>query len=136
MLDAFGFLIPVLGAEGKVVDFRVEYVNAVGQRYAGLPRERYEGHLITEIFPNAEESGFLAMYRQVWETGEPIVEDEYTLPGSGRALRRGRVAGDADHPGAMRAWPSPGATSPSRWSLGRRSRRARPGSGTWPTTRR
>ncbi|HZX41116.1 MAG TPA: PAS domain S-box protein, partial [Myxococcaceae bacterium] len=28
----------------------------MAQRYAGLPRERYEGRLITEVFPNAEES--------------------------------------------------------------------------------
>ncbi len=77
MLDAFGFLTPVLGPDGKALDFRVEYVNAVAQRYAGLPRERYEGRLITEVFPNAEQSGFLGMYRQVWESGEAIVEDEY-----------------------------------------------------------
>jgi PAS domain S-box-containing protein len=89
MLDAFGFLIPVLGSDSKVVDFRVEYVNAVGQRYAGLPRERYEGHLITEIFPNAEESGFMAMYRHVWETGEPIVEDEYPYQGPGELYGAG-----------------------------------------------
>ncbi|HET9036214.1 MAG TPA: PAS domain S-box protein [Myxococcaceae bacterium] len=89
MLDAFGFLIPVLGADGKVVDFRVEYVNAVGQRYSGLPRERYEGHLITEIFPNAEESGFLGMYRQVWETGQPIVEEEYPYQGPGELYGAG-----------------------------------------------
>ncbi len=89
MLDAFGLLIPVLGPDGKVADFRVEYVNAVGQRYAGLPRERYEGHLITEIFPNAEESGFLGMYRQVWETGAPIVEDEYPYQGPGELYGAG-----------------------------------------------
>ena len=77
MLDAFCFLTPVLGPDGTATDFRVEYVNAVAQRYAGLPRERYEGRLITEVFPNAKESGFLDMYRQVWETAEPIVEDEY-----------------------------------------------------------
>ena len=83
MLDAFGFLVPVRGPDGGVTDFRVEYVNAVGQRYAGLPRESYEGRLITEVFPNAEESGFLAMYRQVWETGEPVVEEEYPYQGPG-----------------------------------------------------
>jgi PAS domain S-box-containing protein len=99
LLDAFGFLTPVLGADGAAVDFRVEYVNAVAQRYAGLPRERYEGRLITEVFPNAEESGFLGMYRQVWETGEPIVEDEYPYqfdqglysPGVWLALQISRV---------------------------------------------
>ena len=89
MLDAFGFLVPVLGPDGKVVDFRVEYVNAVGQRYAGLPRERYEGHLVSEVFPNAEESGFLGMYRQVWETGEPIVEEEYPYQGPGELYGAG-----------------------------------------------
>jgi PAS domain S-box-containing protein len=77
LLDAFGFLTPVHGPDGAVVDFRVEYANAVALRYAGLPREEYEGRLITEVFPNARETGFLDMYRQVWETGEPIVEDEY-----------------------------------------------------------
>jgi PAS domain S-box-containing protein len=77
LLDAFGFLTPVHGPDGAVVDFRVEYANAVAQRSAGLPREEYEGRLITEVFPNARETGFLDMYRQVWESGEPIVEDEY-----------------------------------------------------------
>ena len=89
MLDAFGFLTPLLGPDGKAVDFRVEYVNAVAQRYAGLPRERYEGRLITEVFPNAEEAGFLAMYRQVWDTGEAIVEDEYPYQGPGELYGRG-----------------------------------------------
>ena len=89
MLDAFGFLTPVLGPEGKAVDFRVEYVNAVAQRYAGLPRERYEGRLITEVFPNSEETGFLGMYRQVWETGEPIIEDEYPYHGPGEVYGHG-----------------------------------------------
>ena len=89
MLDAFGFLTPVLGPEGKAVDFRVEYVNAVAQRYAGLPRERYEGRLITEVFPNAEETGFLGMYRQVWDTGEPIIEDEYPYQGPGELYGHG-----------------------------------------------
>jgi PAS domain S-box-containing protein len=89
MLDAFGFLIPVLGPDGKAVDFRVEYVNAVAQRYAGLPREGYEGRLITEVFPNAEETGFLGMYRQVWDTGEPIMEDEYPYQGPGELYGHG-----------------------------------------------
>ena len=77
MLDAFCFLTPAPGPDGTASSFRVEYVNAVAQRYAGLPRERYEGRMITEVFPNARESGFLDMFRQVWETAEPIVEDEY-----------------------------------------------------------
>ncbi|HZJ52672.1 MAG TPA: PAS domain-containing protein [Myxococcaceae bacterium] len=89
MLDAFEFLTPVVGADGKVTDFRVSYVNAVAQRYAGVSRERYEGQLITEIFPNAEESGFLAMYRQVWETGDPILEDEYPYQGPGELYGAG-----------------------------------------------
>ena len=89
MLDAFGFLTPLLGSDGKVVDFRVEYVNEVAQRYAGLPRESYEGRLISELFPNAEATGFLGMYRQVWETGEPIVEDEYPYQGPGELYGHG-----------------------------------------------
>ena len=89
MLDAFGFLTPLLGPDGKAIDFRVEYVNAVAERYAGLPRERYEGRLITEVFPNAEEAGFLGMYRQVWDTGEAIVEDEYPYQGPGELYGRG-----------------------------------------------
>jgi PAS domain S-box-containing protein len=76
MLDAFAFLAPVIGPDGSVLDFRVEYVNSVAQRYAGLSREQYEGRLITEVFPDARESGFLDMYRQVWESGEAIAEDE------------------------------------------------------------
>ncbi|HET9155704.1 MAG TPA: PAS domain S-box protein [Myxococcaceae bacterium] len=89
MLDAFGFLTPVLGQDGKLVDFRVDYVNEVAQRYAGLTRDRYEGRLITEVFPNSEETGFLGMYRQVWDTGEPIVEDEYPYQGPGELYGHG-----------------------------------------------
>ena len=89
LLDAFGFLTPVHGPDGAVVDFRVEYANAVAQRYAGLPREEYEGRLITEVFPNSRETGFLDMYRQVWETGEPIVEDEYPYQSGRASTRRG-----------------------------------------------
>jgi PAS domain-containing protein len=99
----------VLGPGRKAVDFRVEYVNAVAQRYAGLPRERYEGRLITDVVPNAEESGFLALYRQVWDTGEPIVEDEYPYQGPGELYGRG-CGSRCRSPGWTREWPSPGGT--------------------------
>ncbi|MGZ3480127.1 MAG: PAS domain-containing sensor histidine kinase [Myxococcaceae bacterium] len=80
MLDAFAFLTPVLGPDGAAVNFRVEYVNAVAQREAGLSREQYEGRLITEVFTSATESGFLDIPRQVWSTGEAVLEEEFPYP--------------------------------------------------------
>ena len=136
MLDAFGFLTPVLGPDGTAVDFRVEYVNAVAQRYAGLPREQYEGRLITEVFPNARESGFLDMYREVWETGDAIVEEEYPYQSEQGLYAGGGVARPADHPGGRGGGHRLARRHRAGGPPARRWRRARLASGTWPTTRR
>jgi PAS domain S-box-containing protein len=85
MLDAFAFLTPVLGPDGAAVNFKVEYVNAVAQRDAGLSREQYQGRLITEVFTGATESGLLDIHRQVWSTGEAVVEEEFPYP-AGKGL--------------------------------------------------
>ncbi len=68
-LTAINLLRPLLDEQGKIVDFRLEYVNPAGQRLAGLP-ERPAGTLCT-LFPHAQENGLLAFYRDVFETDTP-----------------------------------------------------------------
>jgi DNA polymerase IV (DinB-like DNA polymerase) len=50
-----------------------------------LSREQYEGRLITEIFNSATESGLLDIQRQVWSTGQAVVEEEFPYP-SGKGV--------------------------------------------------
>jgi len=83
MLDCFGIYTAVRDGDGKIVDFRVDYVNAAACDNNLLMREEQIGKLLCEILPNHRESGLFAEYCRLVETGEPLLkqtldyEDEY-----------------------------------------------------------
>jgi len=71
---------------GKIVDLRVEYLNAAAQD----SREQSVGLLLTELWPGFREQGLLPRYLDVAITGEPLVLDAYRFGESdGRTLPAG-----------------------------------------------
>ncbi|NAZ77996.1 SpoIIE family protein phosphatase [Kineococcus sp. T13] len=58
-------------------DWRVAYVNAEGERIAGVPREELLGRDFWEAFPAAVGSVFEEHYRRVALSGEPEVFEAY-----------------------------------------------------------
>jgi len=55
--------------DGK--DFILRDINGAGERMEGVKREKVLGKKVTEVFPWAEESGLLEVFRRVWSTGKP-----------------------------------------------------------------
>jgi PAS domain S-box-containing protein len=68
-LTAINLLQPVLGPEGEISDFVLEYVNPAGQRLANLPERPAD--TFGNLFPHAHTNGLLDFYRQVFTTSEP-----------------------------------------------------------------
>ena len=58
--------------DGRVVDFRLVYVNQPGARALGRNRADLVGRLYSELWPTLREDGLMAAYASVVHTGEPI----------------------------------------------------------------
>jgi PAS domain S-box-containing protein len=90
MLDCLGIYTAVRDADGTIVDFRIEYVNAAACTNNKMVSEEQVGKLLCEILPGHRESGLFAEYCDVVETGQPLIketliyEDDYP----GRRLKR------------------------------------------------
>lgn len=57
--------------EGRILDFRIEFVNEATAAWAGVPRESMIGLITGEILPEFRSSGFFDTLREVVETGVP-----------------------------------------------------------------
>ena len=78
MIDTVMIATPVRGEDERIVDFTVEFVNAVGGRIDKREREELIGRRFTELWPNVVSSGLLARHVQVIETGEPLALDDFS----------------------------------------------------------
>ena len=70
--DGFAVMRAIRDSAGTITDFRYEYINAAGSRMDRRSREETVGHTLTDLFPAAASSGFLAEYARVADTGEPF----------------------------------------------------------------
>jgi PAS domain-containing protein len=57
--------------DGRILDFRIEFVNEATSAWAGVPRESMIGLITGEILPEFRSSGFFDSLREVVETGVP-----------------------------------------------------------------
>jgi PAS domain-containing protein len=57
--------------DGRILDFRVEYVNLAAARWAGVEREALIGLITGELLPDFRASGYFDSLRDVVETGVP-----------------------------------------------------------------
>lgn len=61
--------IAIYGAVDNGADFVFTDFNLLAQKTEGLKRDEVVGKRISEMFPAAEELGFLDVFRSVWKTG-------------------------------------------------------------------
>jgi len=58
--------------DGRLLDFRIEYVNLAAAAWAGVPREAMIGLITGELLPEFRAAGYFDELAQVVETGEPF----------------------------------------------------------------
>ena len=61
--------------DGRILDFRLEYVNPAAARWAGVAREALIGLITGELLPDFRASGYFDSLRDVVETGIPFHRD-------------------------------------------------------------
>jgi PAS domain-containing protein len=61
--------------DGRILDFRIEFVNEAAAQWAGVPRESIVGLITGELLPEFRSSGFFDKLRDVVETGRPYDEE-------------------------------------------------------------
>ena len=57
--------------DGRILDFRLEYVNLAAAHWAGVEREALIGLITGEVLPDFRASGYFDSLRDVVETGVP-----------------------------------------------------------------
>ena len=60
--------------DGRLLDFRLEFVNQAAAEWAGVPREAMIGLITGELLPEFRSSGFFDRLAEVVETGVPYHE--------------------------------------------------------------
>jgi PAS domain-containing protein len=61
--------------DGRILDFRLEYVNPAAARWAGVERESLIGLITGELLADFRASGYFDSLRDVVETGVPFRRD-------------------------------------------------------------
>jgi diguanylate cyclase (GGDEF)-like protein len=74
-LDAFGLLESVRNDAGEIVDFRVLYINANGERLVGRPRSELLGQMLCSVTPARPTHSMFAKFCKVVNSGEPLNEE-------------------------------------------------------------
>ncbi|BAZ40985.1 two-component hybrid sensor and regulator [Calothrix sp. NIES-4101] len=75
LLDCFGIYSAVRDTGGKIVDFRIDYVNPAACKFNIMSAEEQIGKLLFENFPSQREMGLFEEYCQVVETGEALEKE-------------------------------------------------------------
>jgi PAS fold len=75
LLDAIDEPLSIASAirdrDGRILDFRIEYVNEATSRWAGVPRESMIGLITGELLPEFRSSGFFDTLVEVVNSGVP-----------------------------------------------------------------
>jgi PAS domain-containing protein len=72
--DPVSIATAIRDREGRILDFRLEFVNEATARWAGVPRESMIGLITGELLPEFRSSGFFDTLAEVVETGVPYQE--------------------------------------------------------------
>lgn len=78
MLDCFGIYSAIRNETGKIVDFRVDYVNAAACEFSQMSKEEQRSKGMCQIFPNIRKNGLFDECCRVVETGQPSVKESLT----------------------------------------------------------
>jgi len=75
LLDAIDEPVSIASAirdrDGRLLDFRLEFVNQAAAEWAGVPRETMIGLITGELLPEFRSSGYFDTLADVVETGVP-----------------------------------------------------------------
>ena len=82
LLDPLALLAAVRDDDGRLVDFRYEYVNPAHAEQAPISGMDVIGRRLLELHREAVPSGLFDAYRKVVETGEPILWDAFGYQGT------------------------------------------------------
>jgi hypothetical protein len=78
LLDAVDEPVSIASAvrdrDGRVLDFRLEFVNLAAAEWAGVPRDTMIGLITGDLLPEFRASGFFDTLHEVVETGVPYHE--------------------------------------------------------------
>jgi PAS domain-containing protein len=78
LFDAFDEPVSIASAirdrDGRLLDFRLEFVNRAAAEWAGGPREKMIGLITGELLPEFRSSGYFDTLAEVVETGVPYHE--------------------------------------------------------------
>jgi diguanylate cyclase (GGDEF)-like protein/PAS domain S-box-containing protein len=74
-LDAFSLLEAVRNGDGKIVDFRVLYVNANTEEFLERSRSELIGQMLCSVTPVRVGGPMIGRFCRVVETGEPLNEE-------------------------------------------------------------
>ncbi|PMB44084.1 hybrid sensor histidine kinase/response regulator [Fischerella thermalis CCMEE 5201] len=75
ILDCFAIYSAIRDTSGKIVDFRIDYVNAAACENHGLTQEEQLGKWLCKLMPVHQTSGLFTEYCRVVETGQPLVKE-------------------------------------------------------------
>ena len=65
--------------DGRILDFRIQFVNQAAAEWAGLARETMVGRIAGELMPEFRADGFFDILTEVVETGEPYISPDARL---------------------------------------------------------
>src|SRR5262245_61807101 len=68
--------------DGRILDFRFEYVNPAAGRWAGVERDAWIGLITGDLLPNFRASGYFDILREVVETGRPYSSEGAEISGT------------------------------------------------------
>lgn len=77
--DPHLLLSPLRDATGKVTDFTIEEANEAAAAYYRLQRESMVGRHLLEFLPQDNGGCLMAMARDAYESGEPLVADNFAF---------------------------------------------------------
>ena len=79
-MDAFYIFESVRDESGRIVDFRISYVNANGEKKLRKKRPELVGRTMREVLPHSVKSGLSELYAQVAETGVALSSEQLVEP--------------------------------------------------------
>ena len=69
----------VKDASGRVIDFRIEYLNPAAARANAISREQQIGHTLCELFAAHRKNGLIDAYARVIQTGIPFRAESFAF---------------------------------------------------------
>lgn len=74
-LEPFALYSCIRNGDGKIIDFRTDFINDAGAASVGMTRREMIGRSLSEVFPGRLESGLMDDYVAVVETGDPVFRE-------------------------------------------------------------